>query len=151
MTIYKTYKGLFTPKNPQKYKGDPTNIVYRSLWEKKVMEWLDTNSNIIEWQSEELYVPYLSPVDNRRHRYFPDFIVKAKKPDGSIITMMLEVKPHNQTKEPEVKKRKTRKYITEVMTWAVNDAKWKYAKEYCKDRGWEFRILTEKELGITYK
>lgn len=151
MTIYKTYKGWFTPKNPQKYKGDPTNIVYRSLWEKKVMEWLDTNSNIIEWQSEELYVPYLSPMDNRRHKYFPDFLVKAKKPDGSIVTMMLEVKPHNQTKEPEVKKRKTRRYITEVMTWAVNDAKWKYAREYCKDRGWEFRILTEKELGITYK
>jgi hypothetical protein len=140
------YKGKFSPKNPNKYKGDPTNIIWRSLWEKRVMTYLDDNSNVIEWSSEEVIVPYISPVDNRRHRYFPDFLIKVKQANGNIKTMLLEVKPKQQTKEPKVQKRKSKQYITEVTTWAVNQAKWKYAKEYCLDRGWEFKILTEEEI-----
>jgi hypothetical protein len=149
MTITKTYKGIFKPKNPQKYKGNVDNIIYRSLWERQVMNWLDDNANVIEWQSEEVAVPYISPVDSRWHRYFPDFIAKMKRPDNSIITVMLEVKPAVQTREPKPSKRKTQKYITEVMTWGVNQAKWKYAQDYCNDRGWEFRLITEKELGLS--
>jgi hypothetical protein len=144
----KTYKGKFSPKNPQKYKGDPTNIVYRSLWELKVMKYLDGNSNILEWSSEELAIPYVCPTDNRWHRYFPDFIVKARKPDGSIQTMILEVKPKAQTIEPKVQNRRTRKYLTEVMTWGKNSAKWAAAREYCEDRGWKFQLITESQLGI---
>jgi hypothetical protein len=140
------YKGKFSPKNPNKYKGDPTNIIWRSLWEKRVMTYLDDNSNVIEWSSEEVIVPYISPIDNRRHRYFPDFLIKVKQTNGNIKTMLLEVKPKQQTKEPKVQKRKSKQYITEVTTWAVNQAKWKYAKEYCLDRGWEFKILTEEEI-----
>lgn len=142
------YSGRFSPKNPSKYRGDPTNIIFRSLWELKVMKYLDENSNILEWCSEEIAIPYISPIDNRRHRYFPDFIVRAKTPDGSIKTMMLEVKPKHQTQEPKIQKKKTKKYLTEVMTWGVNQAKWKYAREYCLDKGWEFKIITETELGI---
>jgi protein involved in polysaccharide export with SLBB domain len=149
MTFTKTYKGIFKPKNPQKYKGNVDNIIYRSLWERQVMNWLDDNVNVIEWQSEEVAVPYISPVDSRWHRYFPDFIAKMKRPDNSIITVMLEVKPAIQTREPKPSKRKTQKYITEVMTWGVNQAKWKYAQDYCNDRGWEFRLITEKELGLS--
>ena len=76
------YKGLFTPRNPQKYIGDPNNIIYRSSWECRVMDWLDRNPDIISWASEEMNVPYKSPVDGRFHRYFPDFIVKVKSRDG---------------------------------------------------------------------
>lgn len=142
------YKGRFQPKNYKKYKGDPTNIIYRSLWELRAMKYFDENPNVLEWQSEEIAIPYVSPVDNRVHRYFPDFIVKVRQPDGKTKTLMLEVKPAVQTKEPKKKKRITQKYITEVTTWGVNQAKWKYAKEYCLDRGWEFKLVTEKELGI---
>jgi hypothetical protein len=144
----KTYKGKFSPKNPQKYKGDPTNIVYRSLWELKVMKYLDGNNNILEWSSEELAIPYVCPTDNRWHRYFPDFIVKARKPDGSIQTMILEVKPKAQTIEPKVQSKRTRKYLTEVMTWGKNQAKWKSATEYCEERKWLFKLITEDNLGI---
>ena len=115
------------------------------------MKWLDENVNVIEWSSEEVFVPYISPVDNRYHRYFPDFIAKMKRPEGHIVTVMFEVKPAVQTKEPKPSKKKTQKYITEVMTWGVNQAKWKYAQEYCQDRGWEFRLITEKELGLANK
>jgi hypothetical protein len=144
----KTHKGRFSPKNPQKYKGDPTNIIYRSGWERKVMNHLDTNDSILEWSSEELAIPYICPTDNKRHRYFPDFLVKARKADGTIQTMLLEVKPKKETREPQKKKRITKQYITEVMTWGKNQAKWKAASEYCLDRGWVFKLITEDHLGI---
>jgi hypothetical protein len=112
------------------------------------MKYLDENPSVIEWRSEEIAIPYISPIDNRRHRYFPDFIVKIKRSDGSTKTMMLEVKPKAQTVEPKTQKKKTRKYLTEVMTWGVNSAKWAAAREYCLDKGWEFKLITETELGI---
>jgi hypothetical protein len=146
MTNRKTYKGKFVPKNSKKYKGDPTNIIFRSLWERRVMVWLDENENILEWSSEEIAIPYRSPLDGRIHRYFPDFLVKAKISDGSTKTMILEVKPNNQTKEPKKQTRKTKKYITEVTTWLVNKQKWLMAEEYCADRQWEFKIITEDHI-----
>ena len=145
----KTHKGKFSPKNPKKYGGDPTGIIYRSGWELRVMKYLDENINVIEWKSEEIAIPYRSPVDNRVHRYFPDFIVKVRTPDGGTKTMMLEVKPKAQTREPKIPtNKKTRRYITEVMTWGVNQAKWRAAEEYCLDKGWNFKLITEDELGI---
>jgi hypothetical protein len=142
------YSGLFKPRNPAKYIGDHTNIVYRSSWECKVMSWLDNNPDILSWASEELIVPYKSPVDNKWHRYFPDFLVKVKTKDGKLKTMMLEVKPKKQTQSPEQKKRITKQYINEVTTWGVNQAKWKAAEEYCIDRGWTFQLITEDHLGL---
>lgn len=144
----KSYKGKFTPKNPKKYKGDPTNIVYRSLWELKVMKYLDTNTSILEWSSEELVIPYICPTDNKRHRYFPDFYVKAIDANGLLKEMLLEVKPKKETREPIRKKRITKQYITEVTTWGKNQAKWRAASEYCADRNWEFKLITEDHLGI---
>lgn len=142
------YKGLFTPQNPQKYMGDPTNIIYRSSWECRVMDWLDKNKDVVAWASEEIQIPYVSPVDSRWHRYFPDFLVRIKTKDGKLRTMILEIKPAKQARPPEVKKRVTKQYINEVATWGVNQAKWKAAQEYCLDRGWEFRVLTEDHLGL---
>ena len=142
------YSGLFKPKHPEKYVGDPTNIVYRSSWEVKVMSWLDNNDSIITWASEELFIPYISPVDNRWHRYFPDFLVKYRTKDNKLSTMMLEVKPKKQTAQPELQKRKTKQFINEVKTWGVNQAKWKAANDYCLDRGWEFKLITEDHLGL---
>jgi hypothetical protein len=142
------YSGRFSPKNSKKYAGDPTKIIFRSLWELRVMKYLDENPNVIEWKSEEIAIPYISPVDNRRHRYFPDFIVKVRRSDGTTHTMMLEVKPKAQTVEPKTQKKKTKRYITEVMTWGVNSAKWSAAREYCTDKGWEFKLITEDNLGL---
>lgn len=142
------YSGKFIPKNPQKYSGDYKNIIYRSSWECRVMDWLDKNDNIIKWASEELVVPYISPVDKRWHRYFPDFLVQVKTQNGTTKTMMLEVKPKKQTQPPAPQKRVTKRYITEVTTWGVNQAKWKAAEEYCLDRGWQFKVVTEQDLGI---
>ena len=142
-----SYKGKFIPKNPSKYAGDSTNIIWRSTWERKVMDWLDQTESVVYWSSEELAIKYYNPIDNKIHRYFPDFIVKVKKKDGTVMTHVLEVKPEYQTKQP-VRKRKTQKFINEYVTYTINQSKWKAATEFCKDRGWQFRILTEKNLGI---
>jgi hypothetical protein len=143
-----SYKGKFRPSNYKKYKGDPTNIIYRSLWELRFMRWCDTNENILEWANEEFWIPYRSPLDNRVHRYFPDFYVKVKESNGSIKKYVIEVKPMRQVNQPKVQKRKTQKYIAEVKEYAKNQAKWEAAREYCKDRMMEFKIITENELGI---
>lgn len=139
-------QGFFKPKNPDKYKGDHTNIVYRSGWELRLMSYFDLHSDVIWWSSEERIIPYLSPVDGRVHRYFPDFLICAKTKDGKQQTIMIEVKPAAQTKEPIKKDKINKKYIQEVFTWGVNQSKWKAAEEYCKDRGWQFKIMTEKEI-----
>ena len=143
------YSGKFQPSYPRKYKGDSTNIIYRSLWERKFMVYCDLNENILEWGSEEIALPYRSPIDNRIHRYFPDFYIKVKESSGKIKKYIIEIKPKKQTIEPKVKKRKTKSYIYEVYEYAKNQAKWKAAEEFCKDRLWEFKVLTEEDLGIS--
>jgi len=142
----KGYKGKFKPSYPKKYKGDPTNIIYRSLWELKFMNWCDKNVNVIKWSSEEIIIPYISPVDRRPHRYFPDFYVESRSTTGRSKKRVIEVKPYAQTQQP--KRRKGSRYLTEVRTYGVNVAKWKAAREYCRDRKMEFMILTEKELKV---
>ena len=142
------YRGKYYPSFPRKYKGDPTNIIYRSLWERKFMVYCDKNQNILEWASEEIAIPYRSPIDNRVHRYFPDFYMKVKETNGKIKNYMIEVKPAKQTIPPKKPKRQTKGYIREAYEYAKNQAKWKMAKEFCADRQWEFKVVTEKELGI---
>ena len=145
-----TYKGNYKPTNPQKYRGDPSKIVYRSSWELKLMHKLDNHPDVIWWKSEELAIPYRSPIDGKIHRYFPDFIVHLKNKLGVFETIMIEVKPKKQTQEPKKQEKVTKKYLQEVFTWGVNSAKWKCAEEYCNDRGWKFCLFTEKELGIKF-
>lgn len=147
MLDYKmSYKGRFIPKNPKKYLGDPQNIIWRSLWERKVMVRFDEDPQIVQWGSEELAIPYISPIDNRCHLYYPDFLIKARQPNGTHIIRIVEVKPAKECSEPEKKKKVTKKYLTELMTYGVNQAKWKSATEFALDRGWQFVVLTENEI-----
>ena len=141
-------KSKYKPSFPKKYKGDPNNIICRSSWERRFCRWCDLNENIILWGSEEFCIPYLSPVDGRVHRYFPDFIIKVREQTGDIKTYVIEVKPKKQTREPKKPSRTTKRYITEVKTYAVNKAKWKAADEWCKDRLIEFKIITDDHLVI---
>ena len=142
------YKGKYKVRAPYKYKGNPTKVIYRSLWELKFMTYCDTNINILEWGSEEVYMWYRSPVDNRPHRYFPDFYIKVREKNGTIKKYIIEVKPQRQTKPPAKPKRQTKGYLREAFEYAKNQAKWKAANEWCLDRGFEFKVITDKELGI---
>jgi hypothetical protein len=144
------YKGKFRPINPKKYKGDPSNVIYRSRWELVLMKKLDEHPDVLEWSSEEIVIPYRSPIDGKLHRYFPDFYVKRKNREGVIESIIIEVKPYAQTLEPKVQSNITKRYIQEVHTYGINKSKWTQAQEYCKDRGWKFMIFTEHELGIKF-
>ena len=145
-----SYKGKFKPKNRAKYKGDHTAITYRSLWELRFMRYLDTTPSVLKWSSEEIVIPYHSQIDGRRHRYFPDFWVKVKTSEGVVKESLIEVKPKAQCSPPKGSppkdRRKRGRFIREVKTWGVNEAKWKAAKAYCDDRKWGWKILTEEDL-----
>jgi hypothetical protein len=112
------------------------------------MVYCDNNEKILEWGSEEIALPYRSPLDGKIHRYFPDFYIKVKESNGQIKKYLVEIKPKKQTVEPKVQKRKTKSYIYEVTEWVRNQAKWKAAQNFCEDRQWEFKVITEDELGI---
>lgn len=142
----KYHQGLFKARNPQKYMGDVNNIQYRSGWEFSFMMKLDHDPNVLKWASEEMHVPYISAVDKKRHRYFPDFIVQ-KKTDKGIQTFMIEIKPLSQTKIPK-KTKNRKKALNETTTFITNQCKWLAAEEYCKRHGMIFQILTEKDLKI---
>lgn len=144
----KYYKGKFTPRYPEKYMGDPTNIIYRSSWELKFMNWCDLSSSIIRYSSEETIIPYRCPTDGKLHRYFVDFRIDVRAKGGAVKTYLVEVKPAGQTVPPVFPGRQTKRYLTEALTFMKNTAKWQAATQYCKERGWEFKIITEHELGI---
>ena len=141
------YKGKFKIKNSQKYKGNPSNIIYRSLMELRFMKWCDSSEKILQWSSEEVVIPYISPIDNKRHRYFPDFLIQTAK--GWFL---IEVKPQIESRPPKKKLvenlnlNKKRRYMKSVRTWLVNEAKWIAAKKVCEVEGWTFEIFTEKQL-----
>lgn len=142
------YKGRYSPINIKKYKGNPTNIIYRSSWERKFMKWCDLNNDVLEWGSEETIIPYYSPLDRKSHRYYVDFYIKVKRKDGTTRSYLVEVKPKKYTTPPAKNPtRKTRQWFNLVKLWGVNSAKWKAATEYAKDRNWEFIILTEDHLN----
>jgi hypothetical protein len=141
------HKRKFIPIFPEKYTGDPTNIIMRSSWETRFASWCDKNPSVLKWSSEETVIPYRCPTDNRIHRYFVDFKITV----STGKTYIVEVKPAAQTQPPIYPGRQTQRYITESLTFMKNKAKWEAAIEFAKDRGWEFKIITEKELGLTPK
>lgn len=142
-------QGKFKPNNPQKYMGDPTKIVFRSSWESKTMRKFDESPTVIGWCSEEVVIPYISPVDGRAHRYFVDFLVVAKNPQGEKVVTLIEVKPYEQTLPPKMTgSKKKERLMSEIATYAVNQAKWAAAEAYCVKRGWKFTILTEKDINF---
>lgn len=139
------YKGLFTPARPYKYKGNVKNIIYRSSWEKRFMAYCDKTPEVIEWGSEEISIMYRS-IDNRPHRYFPDFYMKVKQPDGTFKKFIVEIKPKYQTRKPVKKLRETRSYKNQLLTYEKNRRKWNTAYAWCAKRNMKFVILTEDHL-----
>ena len=142
-----SYKGRFKITKPEKYIGDYTNVVYRSLWERQCFKWCESNPNVKAWNSEEVVIPYVSRHDKKMHRYFVDLFVEMT--NGEIL--LVEIKPKKETKPPKEPKRKTKRYINEVLTYVKNQDKWEAASEFADAKGWKFQVWTEdtlKNLGI---
>ena len=141
------YRGKFNPTNPKKYKGNPRNIIFRSMWERRCMVHFDRNENILEWSSEEFAIPYQSPFDGKTHRYYPDFLVKCRV-GQEIKTILIEVKPSKYLKPPNRNRKKTKSYLYEVREYGRNRAKWEAAKTVCDHKGWRFDVWTEHTIGF---
>lgn len=145
----RNYKqGFFKPVNESKYKGNVDAIVYRSGWELNAFTAWDRNDNVLRWSSEEVIVPYRSPVDGQMHRYFIDAWIQYKTKSGEVKETLIEIKPYEQTQPPKKQKRITQQYKDKVFTYLVNQAKWKAAKRFAQKRGIDFGILTEKGMFI---
>ena len=135
-----TMRGRFIPKNPAKYIGNANNIFFRSSWEYRFFIWLDQNPAVVRWGSEELAIPYLSPLDNKVHRYFPDIIILYKHKDGSLRKEIVEIKPYSQTvPTPKMSERDKQALV-------INQAKWAAAAVYAEQMGSKFRVITEKTM-----
>ncbi len=127
-------KGKFVPQNPQKYVGDVNNIVWRSSWEKQFLRWCDVNPSVLKYSSEEVVIPYIHPMDNKPHRYFPDMMLELQKRDGTVEKVMVEIKPSKECVPPAPTKNK--KTLTEAtITYMINQAKWKAAQAFCQKHG----------------
>jgi hypothetical protein len=147
-TEKKFLQGRFTPKNPKKYRGNPTQIIYRSSWERKFMDYCDLKDSIVEWSSESTVVPYKFDLDGKTHRYFIDFRITVREKDEKLQTYLVEIKPEKKTKPPKEPKRRTKSFLYESIDYVKNQNKWTAARKHASDRGWKFIILTEKDLGI---
>ena len=146
-----TCKGRFIPNNPKNYVGDVMEIIYRSSYELKFMKWCDLNESVLRWSSEEIVIPYVSPADGLVHRYYVDFYIEVQDKTGKRKKYLVEVKPYRFTVPPNIPQRKTQRFISEVKQWGVNNAKWTAARRFASQNGWEFMLVTEKDLGSTYK
>ena len=145
----KYLQGVYNIKNPDKYAGNPTNVYFRSSWELRFMNWVDSNPSVVKWSSEETIIPYVCPTDGRAHRYFVDSKIQIRGKDGTLHTWLVEIKPASQTVPPKPRaKNNNKRFLIEAGTYIKNKSKWLAAEQFCKDRGWSFIILTEKELGI---
>ena len=149
MTFVKRKKnknqGQFIPKNPDKYTGSYP-IIVRSSWERMFCQWLDANQNVMSWTSEGVVIPYYDPIQQKRRRYYPDFWVKWNTPQG-IQQFLIEIKPNKETKAPKSSRYKsTKTQLYQEATWVTNQAKFEAAEKYCRKMGWNWKILTEKQL-----
>tara|TARA_B100001939_G_scaffold343555_1_gene356459 strand:+ start:704 stop:1144 length:441 start_codon:yes stop_codon:yes gene_type:complete len=142
-----SYKGRYTIKKPEKYAGDPTKVIYRSLWERNAFRWCEANPKVKLWNSEDVVVPYVSSVDKSLHRYYVDLLIQMD--NGK--TFLVEIKPKKETAPPKKPKRKTKRYLNEQLTYIKNNDKWKAANQFAEHNGWKFQVWTEdtlKNLGI---
>lgn len=150
MNHKKTIKGYYVPYYKNKYVGDINNILYKSSWERTFMiKFCDLNPNVTRWSYEPLYINYISPIDNREHKYYVDFWVELNNEKNLLI----EIKPNKSLKKPILKEstqsqKKIDNYIYDLKTYYVNIAKWDAAIKFCKEKNWEFKIFTEKQLDI---
>ena len=138
-----SYKGKYKIKKPEKYLGDYTKVIYRSLWERQAFKWCESNTRVKAWNSEEVVIPYKCKTDNKIHRYFIDLFVEMD--DGECI--LVEIKPKKETNPPKKPSRKTKRYINEVVTFVKNQSKWEAANQFADHKGWKFQIWTEDTLS----
>jgi len=133
-------KGIFVPKNPEKFIGGK-NPTYRSSWEFVFMQFCDNHPSVLQWASEPMRIPYMNPVKGKQSIYVPDFVITYQDKTGQTFAEMVEIKPRSQSLvESKRASQQTRAVV------AVNHAKWQAAAKYCKQVGLTFRVVNENDI-----
>lgn len=139
-------QGKYKPDYPEKYRGDPNDIVFRSSWELIAFKWCDHDAGIVAWSSESVIIPYRG-VDGRMHRYFMDLWVIARQPDGSTRRFLIEIKPKSKMNMPKrTAAKKDESFLRELNEYYTNQRKWEAARAFCQQNNMEFKIWTEDVL-----
>lgn len=143
-------QGYFKPTNPEKYKGDPTNIIYRSSWEFKFFKYCDENEMVLEYAAEPIGIPYWNSVNKKQSTYWIDCWMKTMDKTGKTKEWLVEIKPNKYILPPEAPKKLTEKqtysYVRHAKTYIINTEKFKAAKAYAKAHNMKFGIITENFL-----
>jgi len=132
-------QGKFIPTSPEKYVGTYP-IYFRSSWEFKLMQMLDTHSNIVNWASESIRIPYINPFTNKYSIYVPDFLIVYEDKNGARKAEIVEIKPLKETMLSEAKGARDKAAV------ALNSFKWKAATEWAKQHGLTFRVMNETHI-----
>ena len=132
-------QGNYSVQNPEKFVGQKQPFA-RSSWEMAFMRFCDSHPNITKWASENVKIPYRSPMDGKYHNYVPDFMVQYTDKDGKQHVELVEIKPSNQTTLENA-----RSTGQKVQT-AINAAKWTSAQEWCQRKGIRFKVINEDQI-----
>jgi len=132
-------QGIYTPINVDKYVGNGT-IRYRSGWELTFMMFLDNNSNILQWASESVSIPYRHPLTGKQSMYIPDFLVTYRGQNNTMVGELIEIKPKKQSLIESKMSTRDRAIV------AVNYAKWHQATKWAQRNGLTFRVINEDQI-----
>lgn len=146
----KVKQGYFTPRNPEKYKGDITKIIYRSSWELKFLSYCDENDRVVEYASEPIGIPYWNSILKKESTYWIDCYMVTRNQDETTTKWLIEIKPNKYLTPPEPPTRLTEKqtlaYARDAKTFIINDSKFKAARAYAAKNNMRFGIITENFL-----
>jgi hypothetical protein len=143
-------QGYYKPKRPEKYIGDPENIIFRSSWEYRFCKYCDDNEVVVKWSSEPTAIKYINPIDNQEHNYYVDFFLRIKRGEKEI-GYLAEIKPEASLEKPIMESgsqtvKRLKNYNYAMQTWIINRAKFHAAKQFAENNGYRFVIVTEKFL-----
>jgi TnsA endonuclease N terminal/TnsA endonuclease C terminal len=120
-------------KNALSVTGEMPDIgLYESTLERDLMEMLRFDQGVLRVSPQPLKIEFLGP-DGQPKVYFPDGLIEFK-PELGMRPILYEVKHRQDFRK----------------NWKVLIPKFRAAKRYCADHGWQFEVYTEREIRTPY-
>lgn len=114
----------------------PQGDEFESTLERDFMELLRFDLNIRRYTPQPLVIEY-KDASGRGRKYTPDGFIEYRRdvlPAKDMPHVLCEIKYRNDFRE----------------AWRELLPKFRAAKRYCLERGWEFKVFTEREIRTPY-